>query len=407
LTRVRKKTFWILTFLVPVFYAGIIGLSVFLAENPMVKKQKVTVVDYSGLFDHYFQNTESIEFLYSERRNEKKLTELLKDQTEAHVLIIPEITNFDTLQWIDLRSSKNSGSFVGEEVNKQIAGRIKDEKIKKLGLDKLALEKLEPIIYVNVTKITESGAEKDNTLLASIIAAVAAFLNYMFVFIYGNLVLRGVHEEKQNRIVELIVSSVRPFELMFGKIIGVALVGLTQFFLWVSLISLLTVFGLSLPGLDLSDPGNPFGQLVQGMDTIPFGFILFVFLFYFIGGYLLYSSLFASIAAAVDNQADMQQFTLPVSLPLIVSIISIQAVLQSPNSMLAIWLSWIPFTSPVIMVARATFGVPWYELAGSMTLLVASFLATTWFAARIYRIGILLHGAKITYNDLWKWLFYK
>lgn len=231
---------------------------------------------------------------------------------------------------------------------------------------------------------------------------------------YGSLVLRGVQEEKSNRIIEIMVSAVRPFELMFGKIVGIALIGLTQFFLWILLTMIFSVTIVSIVGSSGFNPlpdsgldGIGIEKILSLFEGINFLFIIGIFIFYFIGGYLLYSSLFASVAAAVDNQTDMQQFMLPISIPLIISIVFISFVTEAPHSSLSIWLSMIPFTSPIIMMGRIAFGVPVHELIISMVLLVLGFIFTTWLASKIYRVGILMYGKKVNYRELAKWIFYK
>jgi ABC-2 type transport system permease protein len=270
--------------------------------------------------------------------------------------------------------------------------------------------------------------------VSMILGLIAGILIYVFIFSFGSQVMRGVIEEKTSRIVEIIVSSVKPFQLMMGKILGIAMVGLTQFVLWILLSFLIiTSFQLLQPekfslqdspqvmldnkGLTpdeveqmkmsemiASDQGN---KILEGIASINFDVIIMLFLFYFIFGYLMYAALFAAIGSAVDNEADTQQFMLPVTAPLIISILMAQMVINNPDGVVAFWLSIIPLTSPVIMMVRIPFGVHWTELALSMSLMVAGFLATTWFAAKIYRTGILMYGKKSSYKELAKWLFHK
>jgi ABC-2 type transport system permease protein len=253
----------------------------------------------------------------------------------------------------------------------------------------------------------------------------------MTIFVYGVQVMKGVMEEKMSRIVEVIISSVKPFELMMGKIMGVALVGLTQFLLWIGLTFLITTASSQFLGTNRfqaqseqvqaqiakSDPksaakmkqktDSTIGQVTKALSTLNIPLILGTFLFYFFGGYLLYSALFAAVGSAVDNETDTQQFMMPITIPIILSIIMAQFVLREPDGSLAFWMSMIPFTSPIIMMVRMPFGVPAWEIALSMALLVMGFIFTTWLAARIYRIGILMYGKKVSYKELSKWLFYK
>jgi len=408
MVRVRKRTFWILTFLIPVLYGLMIGFSVLMTKNPGIKLQEVNVIDYSGLFKDKLSDNDDINYVFMEKGTEQGLIKMLETAENQHVLVFP-VLDVNKPEGIKLYSTKQAATVTSDKIKADIKNIIKDERIKALGLTQEVIAQLEPDIKLDIKKISEEGIEDDNTLLSGIVAGIAGFLNYIFVFIYGSLVLRGVHEEKQSRIVEIIISTVRPFELMLGKIIGVALVGLTQFIMWIGIIAIISTAGIA----DLSMiAGNNTGSselssILSGLSNINFPLIIATFIFYFIGGYFLYSSLFAAVAASVDNQTDMQQFIVPLSIPLIIAIISIQGILQAPNSDLAVWMSMIPFTSPVIMVARVSFGIPYSQLIISMILMAATFIFTTWIAGKIYRVGILMTGVKVTYKQLWKWIFYK
>src|SRR6185437_16053226 len=270
-------------------------------------------------------------------------------------------------------------------------------------------------IDVSVRKITEKGVEASSTGATTAVAYAGGILIYIFIFLYGSIVMRGVQEEKQSRVVEIIISSVKPFQLMMGKIIGIAMVGLTQFLIWVVLTVIFTsVGGQAIGGHHASQEmainGSQKQQVIQdamsALGTLPVGLIVVMFLFYFLGGYLIYSSLFAAASSAVDSQPEMGQFILPLSLPIIVSIASITTIVQNPDGHFAFWMSMIPLTSPIVMMARIPFGVPVWQLILSMAILVASFIAAVWLAGKIYRIGILMYGKKITWKELGKWLFY-
>ncbi|MBK7183121.1 MAG: ABC transporter permease [Bacteroidetes bacterium] len=283
------------------------------------------------------------------------------------------------------------------------------------------------------TKVEEDGnTKKTNTGLYMAIGLGAGILIYMFIFLYGVQVMRGVMEEKTNRIVEVILSSVKPFQLMMGKIVGVALVGLTQFLLWVilttTLYSVATVtllkdidikqvqqkeqtftVGANLDYMNMKkiEKPNIVTEIWNDFKSVDMKTIVLCFLFYFLGGYLMYSAMFAAVGAAVDNEADTQQFMMPITIPLILSFVVAQTIIQNPESTMAFWFSIIPLTSPIVMMVRLPFGVPAWELALSMTLLVVGFVFTTWLAGRIYRTGILMYGKKVTWKELGKWLFYK
>jgi ABC-2 type transport system permease protein len=274
--------------------------------------------------------------------------------------------------------------------------------------------------------------ERTNTGVNMAIGFGAGILIYVFIFLYGVQVMRGVIEEKTNRIVEVIISSVRPFQLMMGKIVGIAMVGLTQFVLWVLLTLILVGIGqvtflhdfsvLSNYGTEQIIPSMPnqfatggqqninyseVAEILSDIKNINFIHILLAFLFYFLGGYLLYSAMFAAVGSAVDNEADTQQFMLPITIPLVIAFIVSQFIMQNPEGSLAFWFSVIPFTSPVVMMVRLPFGVPVWEFVLSMALLVVTFIFITWLAGKIYRTGILMYGKKVTYRELWKWLRYQ
>ena len=289
--------------------------------------------------------------------------------------------------------------------------------------------------------INEAGVEEESsTEINTILGLVAGIIVYFFVFMFGSQVMRGVIEEKSNRIVEVIISSIKPVHLMFGKIIGIAFVGLTQFLLWIVLtFVIVTAFQTSQPNLFETKSGSKeitsttsksntplretsltksdqlsniknqdmMNEVTDALKTVNFGVMISMFLFYFMGGYLLYGSLFAAIGSAVDNEADTQQFMLPITIPLIFALVMAQFVTNNPSGPVAFWLSIIPFTSPIIMMIRIPFGVPLPEIILSMTLLVFGFVFTTWLAAKIYRTGILMYGKKVSYRELWKWLKYK
>jgi ABC-2 type transport system permease protein len=272
--------------------------------------------------------------------------------------------------------------------------------------------------------------EKSYTEIKTGLGIFSGILIYFFIFMFGAQVMRGVIEEKTSRIVEVIISSVKPFQLMMGKIVGVALVGLTQFALWILLtFSIITALQMSMPEVfknkqseEIYNPGQKLPsadqmqlqtlqnqeirELIDGLFSINYGVMIAQFIFYFLAGYLLYASLFASIGAAVDNEADTQQFMMPVTIPLLFAIIMSNFVINNPDGPVAFWLSIIPFTSPIIMMVRIPFGVPIEQIYLSMFLLIAGFVFTTWLAAKIYRTGILMYGKKVSYRELWKWLKY-
>jgi ABC-2 type transport system permease protein len=298
------------------------------------------------------------------------------------------------------------------------------------GIDRNKLAATETKISSSSAKLTENGVEERSSVeLNTGLGFAGGMLIYVFIFLFGAQVMRGVMEEKINRVVEVIISSVRPFQLMMGKIIGVALVGLTQFLLWIILILVISSIGMKMLSGDkyntakinaveqtfksnAPDAGQEKiakvdkAELSAMLSTINIPVMVGMFVFYFLGGYLLYGALFAAIGGAVDSETDTQQFMLPISLPLILGIIISQQVVINPTGPIAFWFSIFPLTSPIVMMARIPFGVPYTDLILSILCLIGGFIFTTWFAAKIYRTGILMYGKKITYKEIAKWLKY-
>jgi ABC-2 type transport system permease protein len=320
---------------------------------------------------------------------------------------------------------KNAKLFTLEELPISLVGAMEDQLEQKAYEQKLRLEGVDPEVVkraetnalLSSVLIGEEGEEENSAReFKMILGLFAGYLIYMFVFLYATQIMRGVIEEKTSRIVEVIISSVKPMQLMLGKIIGIAGVGFLQFVIWVGLTAALYV-GLSATLLaDAFNPetiaqmqaqpetGGMAAEALSALQSINYPLVLTSFLFYFIGGYLLYGALFAAVGSAVDAESDTQQFMLPLTLPLILALLVSMRIMESPDSPLAFWFSIIPFTSPVVMMVRIPFGVPMWELGLSMVLLVVGFLGTTWLASRIYRIGILSYGKKASFKDLWKWL---
>jgi ABC-2 type transport system permease protein len=306
-------------------------------------------------------------------------------------------------------------------------GEVENQKLLAKGIDPEVIKSVKANINLETYRVEKDGSEKKSFTEAEVgIALFAGIMIYFFIFMFGAQVLKGVMEEKSNRIVEVIISSVKPFQLMMGKIVGIAFVGLTQFLLWIILSGFIigifqyTYGGDVTSGLQsMSQQGqmipqngdaqipvasNKYTMVAEIINSIDLKAMVFSFIFYFLGGFLLYSSLFAAIGGAIDHEADSQQFMFPVSIPLIFSIIMSGLIINQPDGNLSFWLSMIPFTSPVTMMIRIPFGVyPWEQWL-SATLLVVGFILTTWLAGKIYRTGILMYGQKVTYATMWKWL---
>ena len=350
----------------------------------------------------------------------------IRKEKENFLLYIP--ADYITTGKVEIIAEKKPGIAVVGDIEKQMETILQNRKLIAAGIDTAVLKSSKTNIDINAKQLTDEG-EKDASIGASyVVGFLGAFLIYLSLFIYGAQVMRGVIEEKTNRIIEVIVSSVKPFQLMLGKILGIGAVGLTQFLLWIILSTGLSALSSSLltndsdqakieqlsknssnPQIDMDKGSGGFAQqFFKAADTVNFPYIIGTFLFYFLGGYLLYSALFAAVGSAVDNETETQQFMLPITLPLIFTfILGMNVIVNNPDSSLSFWLSVIPFTSPIAMMIRIPFGVPAWQLVLSMVMLVIGFIFTTWVASRIYRVGILMYGKKVTYKELAKWFNYK
>jgi ABC-2 type transport system permease protein len=426
LTRVRKKSFLIMTILGPLLMASAVVLRIWLSMVPEETK-KVVVVDVSHVFADKFQNAENIRFFTTKQNLEETRRNFYKEDFDI-LLYVPE--NILQSYTVQVFYKKQPGYGILEYIRNSVKNQIEEQKLLASGIDVSKIQAAKTTVSLVTSKIEESGRiEKKNTEVLIAVGFIGGFLIYIFIFLYGAQVMRGVIEEKTNRIVEVIISSVKPFQLMMGKIIGIALVGLTQFLLWVVLTAGITNAVLSvymskkydtsmvaktfskqqLSGTtkDQLEIPDTFNEIQSTIDSIQFGTLIGCFLFYFLGGYLLYSALFAAVGSAVDSESDTQQFMLPLSTPLLLAFFVAQAVITNPDGSLAFWFSMIPFTSPVVMMVRIPFGVPVYQIILSMVLLILGFIGTTWLAGRVYRTGILMYGKKTSYKEIWKWLFYK
>ncbi len=424
LSRVKKKSFLVMTFLVPALIIGMYALVAFLSVKGGDKKAELKVVDESGIFAGSFKNSASVNFTTAKEGLDAAKKEALGNG-EGFVLYIP--ADIEKGGNIELFSKKKAGLSAVSNIEKQVNDLLRNKQLKDAGIDPATLQQIDPDININSIELTEEGEKDSSAGAAYAIGFAAAILIYISLFIYGAQVMRGVIEEKTSRIVEVVISSVKPFQLMMGKIIGVGLVGLTQFILWIVLSTTLTgaaskvllkdqldqvktevkIDGQAKPTQELAAEG-PAAKIINAVQTLNLPYILGCFLVFFLGGYLIYSALFAAIGAAVDNETETQQFMFPITLPLLFTyIMSFSFIVNNPDSTLSFWLSIIPFTSPIAMMVRLPFGVPGWEVALSMVLLIAGFLFTTWLAARIYRVGILMYGKKVSFKELAKWLTYK
>jgi len=413
-----------MTILGPVLMAAMVILPSFLANWSEATHKSVAVLDETGWYYEKFKDQDNISFYYVHEDLETDKEKALYEKGDL-LLYIPK-TELSIPIFAELFSTNQAGLNVTSYIRSVMKREAENKKLLASGIDPDLIKSSKVNINLSTIRVEEGGIEtKSNTEVEVGLAIFAGLMIYFFIFMFGAQVLKGVMEEKQNRIVEVILASVKPFQLMMGKIVGIALVGLTQFLLWILLTGVfLSIFqsGMMFADTDTmsllgqqnpisetaaaSDSGaaNPLAMVQEIISGINFKIMIFSFLFYFLGGYLLYASLFAAIGGAVDSDADTQQFMFPVSIPLIFSVAMSGVIINQPDSQLSFWLSMIPFTSPVTMMIRIPFGVQIWEIALSMTLLMLGFILTTWMAGKIYRTGILMYGQKVNYAIMWKWL---
>ena len=420
--RVRKKSFIITTLLMPLLFIGLMVIPIILATSKSEKRRDIYVVDMSGLIAPQLNDQEGIRYMQSDRDPE----ELKREDGVFGVLVIGAEVMEGTAD-IQLYSHQAATLEIQSSITRQIRAVIEAERLRSYDIENLPeiLESIRTNVYISSFRIDSSGGVKESSAAASMgLAYVLGFMIYMIVIIYGAMVMQGVIEEKNSRVLEIMVSSVKPFDLMMGKVLGIALVALTQLLIWVLFIMLAGTAVMQMFSGQLADAVmsaqdglaampevrmNPemLNMITTLTDPVYMFKLLGAFLIYFLGGYLLYSSLFAAIGSAVDNVTDAQQLQLPVTLPIIASIMIMMSVMRDPNSSLAVWSSMIPFSSPVIMIARIPYGVPAWQIILSVALLYATFLGTIWFAGKIYRVGIFMYGKKPTLKEIIKWARYK
>lgn len=425
LSRVKKKSFIVLTILVPMLFMGMFAMIGYLAMkgDDLGDEKKVQVIDESGEFANKMVNSKSVVYTFSNDNFDSARKNFI-DNGYAFLLHIPPASSPAP---IELLSDKKPSANTIETVETALSKIAEARRLKAAGIDTAVLSQAQKRIEIKAKQITEAGEKDAQTYTAYAIGFLSAFLIYICLFIYGTQVMRGVIEEKVSRIVEVVISSVRPFQLMMGKIIGVGLVGLTQFALWIIIsVTLSTVGGTLMAGKmqsrveqvtsasnvkavkKVQTPESSMSVIKESLENIPITYTVGCFLFYFLFGYMLYSAVFAAAGSAADNETETQQFTIPVTLPLIFTFALAQSfIINNPDSSLSVWLSMIPFTSPIAMMIRIPFGVPAWQLGLSMLLLILGFMFTTWMAARIYRVGILMYGKKASYRELVKWFMYK
>jgi ABC-2 type transport system permease protein len=428
IAKVRNKSFIIMTFLSPIIFVSMGFLIYFLTKKNNEKIKKIIFVDESKLFvQEDFKNTKTVTFTDFSAFGITMAKEKVEKKDYYGVIYIPKESNLEKLSnSIEFYANNTPGFGLTNTIENAIEKKLRNKKLEDFGFDLVKINNSR--VNANIKILNFSGEESSKMVgwLKIGVGAVAGYLLMMFVMIYGTSVMRSVIEEKTSRIIEVIVSSVKPFQLMLGKIIGNASAGLLQFFIWGFLLFIIlsilsAIFGVDMvemqssripqEQLDMAKSVANQGEmqlLFQEILRLPILKIFVLFIFYFLGGFMLYSSLFASIGAAVDSETDTQQFMLPVMLPLILGVyIGFATVINNPNGPVATIFSHIPFTSPIVMLMRVPFGVSWLEIIISMLILLVTFSFMVWLAAKIYRVGILMYGKKASYKDLYKWLKYK
>jgi ABC-2 type transport system permease protein len=425
LSRVKKKSFIIMTLLAPLIVAGFYGLIIYFSIQGISGSfSNIAVVNENKTLTEKLVSTKNTAYTYVTTPL-PKLKATLKQTKYDYILYLPDFSLADPAG-IQILGSKQAGLNLSGRVSNDIEELIRNQKLKTSGLSQNDLDKLKADVDISVKKIGETGKDEDSSAGAStIIAYIAGVLMFMFIMLYGIQVMRGVIEEKTSRIIEVMISSVKPFQLMMGKIIGIALVGLTQFILWILLTTAISTAAVKLFTSDKSiqqstiikdgtktssaaAASSPMDSIQKSLANLEVGKIVTVFLFFFIGGYLFYSALYAAIGSAVDSETETQQFMLPVMMPLFVGYaLSLSVVTNDPYGSIAFWLSMIPFTSPIAMMVRLPYGVPNSQLVLSMALLVVGFIGTVWVASKIYRVGILMYGKKTSMKEMIKWFTYK
>jgi len=393
-----------MTILGPILIAALFIVPTYLSMQGL-ETQQIVVSEKGNFFSEKLEDNELVQF---SKIPEMEIERLKKNFGSSPYYALLIISDSNSQNRFTIYSAQHISLSVKNNIESQISKINERKKLEEADIDIEILNSLFSEIEIMSVIIDEQGDEsKGSSEMSSAIGFITAFLIYLFIFMYGSMVMRGVIEEKTSRIVEVIISSVRPFQLMMGKIVGVALVGLTQFVLWILLTySIASLFEVVF--MNSNNQSEIITGILSSVGQINLSSIVISFLFYFIGGYLLYSSLFAAIGSAVDTESDTQQFVLPITIPLILSLVMIEPIMNNPDGTLAIWLSIIPFSSPIIMMVRLPFGgVENWEIIISATVLICTFLSTTYIASKIYRVGILMYGKKSSFKELIKWISYK
>ena len=423
LTKVRNKSFIIMTFLSPFIFVGIFALVAYLSSLNSDTVRKISILDETGLFADEFNSSPHMQYKILQNISLEAAKKQAEIEEDYGLLFIPKTENLEDLsKKITFYSEDSPSLSMMSDINNMLETKVNTLKLKEAGIDSETIKSLH--IDINTNQETFKGKEtsKLGSGLKLAFGAAAGYLLFMFIIIYGNMIMRSVIEEKTSRVIEVIISSVKPRVLLLGKIFGTTLAGITQFLVWVVLILVLMTVVTSIFGVDAAS-ASPSQQIMENsidggtqqvlhdvmleINNLPILNLIVMFILFFVGGYLLYASLYASVGAAVDSETDTQQFMMPILMPLILAVyVGFFTVMDNPHGTVSQVFSYIPFTSPVVMLMRIPFGVPVWQQIISVVILFSSFIGMVWFAAKIYRVGILMYGKKPTYKEIFKWLKY-
>ncbi len=432
LSRVRKKSFIVMSLIGPLLFAATMFLPAWLSTMDNTESIDIAIVDHTGKYANKIPDKGNMHFAMEDANGDTTLqTNMQQNGYDAYVVIEDDLlTNPSSIK---IYSEAQVTIAVKNHVSYHLNKLLQQEKVDTYNISNLKdiiNDIQESHVEISTIKLGDDGAAQESSVELTMVAAILfSMLVYIFILFYGTQVMRGVMEEKNNRIIEVIISSVKPFELMMGKIVGIAMVALTQFAIW-ALLTFVIATGIQASTGIVQVPSQitnaqalqteleptsqtqttnftaKYNQMMNQAKSLNLMVTLAAFIFFFLGGYLLYASLFAALGAALDSETDSQQFVMPVMMPLILSIYIAMTAFRNPNGDLAFWFSMIPFTSPIVMMARIPFQIATWEIVLSMVILAATFVLTTWFAGRVYRVGILMHGKKSSYKELWKWFLY-
>ncbi len=425
LAKVKNKSFIIMTILSPLMAVGLLSLIIFLNEKNSEEIRTVAFVDESQQFSDAFIDSDVLKYIDLTSIGIEEAREKTKEFYYG-LLVIPKSDSLSQLsKSITFYSNDTPSIDVLSNIESKLEKKIRNLKIEQLQIDVDKIKAIETTVAIAAENFSGEKSSKIGSMLRMVVGGGFGYLIFMFIIIYGTSVMRSVIEEKTSRIIEVIISSVKPFQLMLGKIIGNAMAGILQFIIWAILAGLILYSVTLFLGMETVGSSSAIGQMspemVQQMQkssnsdlqvllleikNLPIMTLFFSFIFYFLGGYLIYSSIYAAIGAAVDSETDTQQFMMPVLMPLVIAIYVGFSVIENPHGPIALGFSLFPLTSPIVMLMRIPFGVPWWQIVVSMSLLIITFIGMVWFAAKIYRVGILMYGKKPTYKEIYKWLKY-